>query len=137
MKDNTLEQLKQQILSVEQMLHLNELGIDISNGSVFWARFRAYNWFLSLHTDESTRTVPAFTLQQVIELLPKEINPCGRPYSLFIDYQEMRIAYGFVDREGMCWLEPAFSLEYQSLLNAAYEMLCWCIKEGYIKTTKQ
>lgn len=65
--------MEDQVLSIERMKHLKELGVDTSNGGVYWVRFRAYNWFLSLHTDESLEIVPAFTFQDILDLIPKNI----------------------------------------------------------------
>ena len=47
---------------------------------------------------------------------------------------EMRVAYCFVDRHGMSWLEPTFSFLNRPLLDALYKMVVWCIENGYIKT---
>lgn len=132
--------MKEQVLTIEQMHHLKELGVDTSKGGIYWVRFRAYNWFLSLHTDESLEVVPTFTLQDILDLIPKNIitNDYHRDRVRFVaDFSENKIGYAYSYEtcgeisfyKEFCWIDK--------LIDAAYEMLCWCIKEGYIKTTKQ
>ena len=141
--------MSKQVLSIEQMQHLKELGVDdISKANFYWHRTKSLNnyeewdeWKLHFgvlklvhgFTTFNCEYVRTFTLQDIIDLLPKEIMPHTTPYSLYIDYQEMRVAYCFVDREGMCWLEPTFSIDEKELIDAAYEMLCWVIENGYLK----
>lgn len=134
--------MSKQVLSIEQMQHLKELGVD-TNKATFglfpeqidvtddgFPIYAEEQCAIYERNDESDFNYPTFTLQDILDFLPKEIMPHTTPYSLYIDYQEMRVAYCFVDREGMCWLEPTFSIE---LIDAAYEMLCWVIENGYLK----
>lgn len=69
--------MKNQVLSIEQSKHLNELGIDTRNASIYWAR-RCHGsdirdeskgeWFLSLNDKFivngfiSYEVIPTFTL---------------------------------------------------------------------------
>lgn len=130
--------MSKQTLSIEQMQHLKNLGVDTSKATFCVnvadedKHIFTYDTYYSL-IEYSCETHPVFTLQDVLDLLPKEIMPHTTPYSLYIDYQEMRVAYCFVDREGMCWLEPTFSIDEKELIDAAYEMLCWVIENGYLK----
>lgn len=142
--------MSKQVLSIEQMQHLKKLGVDVSKASMCWRRktrdwkgeTKVGRWGLTFNHPiivsnfETYEDVTTFTLQDILDLLPKEIIPHDFPYSLFIDYQEMRIAYCFVDREGMCWINPTFDIE-DDIIDAAYNMLCWCAENGYIKTDKK
>lgn len=142
--------MNDQVLTIEQMRHLKELGIDTSKGSIYWHKITNIttgevenDWYVGINPtvdlpqltlmSRKLETVQTLTLQDVIDLLPKRI--CQNvTYSLFIDYHEMRAAYCFVDRHGMSWLEPTFSFLNRPLLDALYKMVVWCVENGYIKT---
>lgn len=74
-----------QVLSIEQMRYLQELGLDTGDASMYWARVshgsRIYDnskgkWFLSLQKEFQTcgfisyETLPAYTLQDILDKLP-------------------------------------------------------------------
>ena len=50
--------------------------------------------------NEYFRIVPAYTLQDVLDALPKDISKDGCTWyaSLYIDFENNRIAYGNTDR---------------------------------------
>ena len=141
--------MKNQVLSINQMQHLKELGLDTSKASMCWLKdltkeiaeekeidmttgwnldfnnldFYKYEWMVG---------VPTFTLQDILELLPKEISRDGCTWSasLYIDYENNRIAYGNTDRCGFeVFLETKIE---KNLIDAAYQTLCW-LKENDIK----
>ena len=68
--------MAKQTLSIEQMQHLQELGLDTSNASMCWiktpnGRDLTFNdeW---MNLEESNLDpVPAYTLQDVLDALPK------------------------------------------------------------------
>lgn len=151
--------MSKQVLSIEQMKHLQELGLDTSKASMhYWIitngeysqEIGTYVFggkptctSLMLYPYKSTsdaairqvEDVPTFTFQDILDILPQEIIYLSSSYSLFIEYQEMRIAYCYVDREGIQWVEPTFGIG-ENLIDGAYKMLCWCIENGYVKTNK-
>ena len=128
-----------QVLDVQQMQHLQELGLDTSNASAEYYRMsEKMDWFLVfgcrskeelLDTEEN---IPAYTLQDVLDALPKDISKDGCTWSasLYIDFESNRIAYGNTDRYGF-EIYHEIMIE-EDLIDAAYEMLCWRIKEGYV-----
>ena len=73
------------VLSIEQMKHLQELGLDTSDASMYWARVSHGSrvddkskgkWFLSLHKEFQTcgfmsyESIPTYTLQDILGKLP-------------------------------------------------------------------
>ena len=87
--------------------------------------------------DESCGMLPAYTLQDVLELLPKEIKPAEKCYWLRIDLADeclyyYRDAIDLTERRG-----KVFSYYGEELIDAAYNALCWCIEQGYVKTDKE
>lgn len=123
--------MENQVLSIDQMKHLRELGLDTSKASMCWIKL-GENVSLSIHDEycyESSlmESIPAFTLQDILEQLP---------------YKTVA-SYLHIGRESF----SGFYVEYsnfggyavshfrsESLIESAYEMLCWCIENGYIKT---
>lgn len=136
--------MKNQVLNIEQMKELEELGINISNASMCWSKWnnaKEYNLFaeskacresfiqdLIEHNcvDEENaqryahNTIPAFTLQDILEVLPRvwEIgayNANRNTITVFLD-----------DETGQCHQEVS-----DSLLDAAFNMLKWCKRKNY------
>ena len=141
--------MSKQVLSIEQMKHLKELGVDISRASVSWYRILrtgsdtvVTDWFTVFGTlsicapTMRYETMPTFTLQDILDILPKYIlqDGCTWYAALYIEYENNRIAYGNTDRDGF-EIYHEIMIE-KDLIDAAYSMLCWCIEQGYIPTDK-
>lgn len=132
-----------QCLDIEQMQHLQELGMDTSNASAEYYRMsKKMDWFLVfgcrskeelLDTEEN---IPAYTLQDVLDALPKDISKDGCTWyaSLYIDFENNRIAYGNTDRYGF-EIYHEIMIE-KDLIDAAYSMLCWAIENKFVETDK-
>lgn len=131
-----------QVLSIEQMKHLQELGLDTGDASMHWQYLPTADAIIN-GTDEieeepclfvsqpnMKHEYPAYTLQDILGLLPKEIRTSTDTYCLTIsiyDCKEWYICYSMSD-------EFDYYKEFKSgqLIDAAYEMLCWCIENGYV-----
>lgn len=138
--------MTKQVLSIEQMLHLQKLGITSQETLLYWARDchtvrRAANhygkWILVKGKGRATvgmthwEYVPAFTLQDILDILPSFINE----YILLIDMMG-NIRYDNLSRRNNTVLHATyFNDEENTLIDAAYEMLCWCI-ENYPEIIK-
>lgn len=134
-----------QCLSIEQMQHLKELGVDTSKASVYWHRILRLNtgkvvtdWFKSFNKSElclasmKVETVPTFILDDILDFLPKKLQHRYEDYELTAFYCHM--AYEWKVQ----YLNNDISfMDYKSgenLIDAAYEMLCWVIENGYLET---
>lgn len=129
--------MENQVLSVEQMKHLQELGVDTSKAKMSW--YAIYetlpNWYNELNIrddvfDKNYPSVPTFTLQDILEMLPENIE--GGGYVFFPTFKRTltnwmggycNFTYGM---EISVFLQP-------DLLTCAYETLCWCAENGYLK----
>jgi hypothetical protein len=141
--------MSKQVLSIEQMKHLQELGVDTSKASMYWIRIIrpatarnrketvVLNWFLSfdkeaMHTGfDVVEKLPAFTFQDIFDLLPKKIK---RKDNGSTSYLEVIFPNDDAWEVTYSYCESFFN---ESLIDAAYEMLCWCIENGYVKTNKK
>ena len=141
--------MSKQVLSIEQMQHLQELGLEIKETILYWCRIHdnrprsATNygkWTLCKGKNnpcvaiQHWEYIPAYTLQDVLDALPDFINE----YCLIIDMSFGVIRYDNLTRKNNPVLkETYFNDEGNTLIDAAYEMLCWYIENGYVETNNQ
>lgn len=129
--------MSKQCLDISQMQHMKELGVDTRTASLCWVCLNSepyLSFYDKEYPQEDTKVIPAFTLQDILDLLPKDIckEGCTWAASLYIDYENNRIAYGNTDRYGFEIYHERIIEE--TLIDAAYEMLCWCVENGYLET---
>jgi len=137
--------MKEQVLSIDQMQHLQELGLDTSDASMVWTYIEdkknpkhksmpllCVEGKNRVWENSSLKTccVQTFTLQDIINLLPKDLKGYNGAYSLtmFIYHDVCTICYSYSDE-----FDYYKEFESASLLDAAYQMLCWVIGNGYLK----
>lgn len=99
--------MEQQVLTIEQMKHLQELGVDINVNT-------------PLNYDD------------IIVLLPKKISGAF----LYSDYDNDAIVYREYDAYRGVEILKSFSAKGR-IIDAAYKMLCWCVENVFIRTTKK
>lgn len=127
------------------MERLCELGIDTTQATMCWIKRHDDDGtskdILCMHDEfcyefSSLDPEPAFTLQDIIDLLPKEldIDVFCHKWFLMIDYQGLDISYSYMAESGALYSIKRISVKEISLIDAAYEMLCWCIENEYVRT---
>ena len=167
--------MKKIALSIEQMKHLKELGVDVSRASMVriftdddnnilewdeltheYAEHGDACGYFYRDEDENLRQsyesllcadgdydhsyrddCGAFTLQDILEMLPKFIQECGYFYELSSDMKNS-IAYQIDWEEHQ---DDLIDNDYiylhtecgDIILDMAYEMLCWCAENGHLK----
>ena len=132
-----------QVLSVGQIKHLQKIGIELRNTSMLLWHPQILDgipnsvWDLSFWSESlfsEDNVYPAYTLQDILGKLPKYINDFGTKYKLHIEPTfagPWCISYQI----GIC--KPFVFKIAEDPLDAAYEMLCWCIENGYVKVEKE
>lgn len=158
--------MKNMALNIEQMLHLQNLGLDCSGASMSWMVYKdtADEWVEEKlpsrshfkHDEESApiiclklgyskgalysamsdcsnysccEVIPTFCLQDILSILPINIGW----NSLYISKgDEWDISY----ESRNTTTDTITLIEFSSdiLLEASYQLLCWCIDNNYIKT---
>lgn len=136
--------MTKQVLDVQQMQHLKELGVDDSKANFYWHRTRNFNNYdewdeWKLHygvlrlargfTTINCQYVRTFTLQDILDLLPNNVD---NELFLFIDKGENKWRIGYTDKES----EVFEDFSYEELIDAAYKLLVWCIKNKFVETNK-
>lgn len=134
--------MSKQVLDVQQMQHLKELGLDTSNASMYWiktsnGRGLAFNDEWVSRGESLLEPVPAYTLQDVLDVLTRwEINDgfCPR---ITIDLSERLIRYHYKAKGRVSMVMKSFDHNGTGcLIDAVYEMLCWAIEKKFVKTDK-
>ena len=118
--------IEEQVLNIEQMKHLQELGVDTSDASMCWVAGEdtftdEEEWNLCIPNHFLLPyNIPTYTTGDLIEKLPKTIGI----YHLMIDWNLMRIEY-----TNWSWQESVFrecfTLNDKPLINTLYDCLCW------------
>lgn len=137
-----------QTLSREQMQHLKELGVDTNKASMALIYENSYgdvvDWGIAIDgiheahigqfNDYLRIRYGVFTLQDILDLLPKELR--DKDDDKFV----LKIEYGILHRTwyvGYYYYDVVFNdnglCSGENLIDAAYEMLCWVIENGYLK----
>lgn len=132
--------MSKQCLEISQMQHLKELGVDTSKSMMCHVKFDEENEFSNLLPNNQelferllvVKYIPAFTLQDILDLLPTEIEKENQNYQLevFRNPQRYFVSYYWLDN-------LLISLNEVEFIDAAYEMLCWCAENGYVETNKK
>lgn len=132
-----------QCLDVYQMLHLQELGLELDYDTLCrYVKFEDTDWLLKPSSDLniigiSCRYIPAYTLQDVLDALPHSIGGDKEDdYWLQIEqmerkFDDWRVSYVSVsqDKYFHCFQSP-------NLIDAAYSLLCWAIDNKFVETNK-
>ena len=126
------------------MQHLQELGLKLGETLLYWAR--EYNtqprqanhygkWIIVKGKGQATvgmtrwEYVPAYTLQDVLELLPGSVN--WNRLLITSNGCECMFQYALYESD------PIVAFHNEETIDAAYDMLCWCIENRYIKTENE
>ena len=125
------------------MQHLQELGMKMDYDTLYrYVKFEDTDWLLKPFSDLniigiSFKYIPAYTLQDVLELLPTEIKLNQKRCWLRMDLSDGCIYYYYEDSNLIEQRVVLFNGgEDIDLLEAAYRILCWCIENGYVDTNK-
>lgn len=141
--------MKEKVLSVEQMKHLQELGVDTSKAKMAW--YAIYetlpNWYNELNIrddvfDKNYPSVPTFTLQDMLEMMPSSIESDNILYHFELLKLNLSQSMGYkgivnetVDENGdeINRIKYHILLWNKNLLTCAYEMLCWLAENEHLK----
>lgn len=134
--------MTQEILTLEQMEHLKELGLTISEASATvyeiseTENYCGYSRTIVVtdgYIEKYINKYSSFTLNDILNILPKEINPevFIHPWYLYIDWQSNKIYYGFNTGNETYRINPTFNIENQSIMDTAYTTLCWVLENNF------
>lgn len=121
--------IEEQVLSIEQMKHLQELGVDTSDASMCWLRYDVggvVKEYLEINDKKciemySATPYPTYTIGDLIEKLPKSDNSGD----LLIEYRNSELGYGVWDWGELYGINAEQNFKDKPLKNALYDLLCW------------
>ena len=121
--------IEEQVLSREQMKHLQELGVDTSDASMCWLRYDVggvVKEYLEINDKKciemySATPYPTYTIGDLIEKLPKSDNSGD----LLIEYRNSELGYGVWDWGELYGINAEQNFKDKPLKNALYDLLCW------------
>ena len=134
--------MSKQCLDVQQMQHLQELGLDTSNASMYWMNYKGISASVpsNVHlptSDNNYVICNAYTLQDVLDTLPKEIKYKDKSCWLCIDLTDEWVGYYY---ENIYFAHKYVYHEVvkinESLIDASYRLLCWAIDNEFVETNK-
>lgn len=143
--------MSKQCLDVQQMQHLQEMGLKLDYNTML-------SWIIDKrgkdkpllctssdavdYVDCSNYCIPAYTLHDVLDALPLQIeiplHPERGKYELRIKrfiFDKRRVMHAVL-YEKDDYIDWFVMHSYETLIDAAYEMLVWCIENGYVETKK-
>lgn len=128
-----------QVLSVGQMKHLQKIGIELRNTSMLLWNQQILDgipnsvWDLSVWSESlfsEDNVYPAYTLQDILDKMPCFIG------KEVLTIQKLADSYTCLYVE--LYTRSIINItESKELIDAAYNMLCWCIENGYVKVEKE
>ena len=139
--------MSKQCLDVHQMQHLKELGLKLDyNTRLSWIIDERDKdkplLCLSIdaidYVDFSHYCLPAYTLQDVLDELPKYYHIANIGWTKLSirvhTTKEWEIGYVYTDELG----KYAYGCRIlgKELIDAAYELFCWCVEWGFVETNK-
>lgn len=114
-------EIEEQVLSIEQVNQLQELGFEVTKySSMCWINGRLF-----VKNDETTRAlcltekyIPAMTIGDIIDILPIEIDVCASDMNRkYVSYSNNKIGL-------------YFSSNRRRFIDSLFDCLVWCIKEN-------
>ena len=119
--------IEEQVLSIEQMKHLQELGVDTSDASMCWVADNEWeseeDWHVTIPNNflMPYNTIPTYTIGDLIEKLPKYIDGS----CLLIEFCASDLGYGDWDCGELYDINARQKFNDKSLKEALYDLLCW------------
>ena len=127
-----------QILSIEQMQHLQKMGLKLKETMMYWTNNHKekQDWYMTrnpvgrLFADEC---LPAYTLQDVLDALPKSLEIGKSKYEISIYMIGGKWAVDYYSEKDA----DIQSGECENLIDAVYSRLCWAIENKFVETNKK
>ena len=124
--------IEEQVLSIEQMKHLQELGVDTSDASMLYYNISRGNqpdkWMLGfankgvasiMRSNGITEMKPAYTIGDLIEKLPKYFHAKENPIEMCaINGSGAFVVYYYN-------IANTYIMKGDTIKDALYKLLCW------------
>ena len=124
--------IEEQVLSIEQMKHLQELGVDTSDASMCWLKYTGTDGVvrylinandISCHVMPFMEAFPTYSIGDLIEKLPKHIDSWN-DNRIVIEGDE-DVDYWYAVYKNRYEDAETEYFDSENLLTALYNLLCW------------
>ena len=132
--------MSKQCLDVQQMQHLQEMGLKLKPSLVHYYKIiniDSGKWYLSVTTGDISEDsptyqyIPAYTLQDVLDVLPEYIYDSTEQYLL-----EINMFFKYIRYSRFNDVLTKRNFDRTPIIDAAYELLCWAIENKFVETNK-
>ena len=133
--------MSKQCLDVQQMQHLQEMGLKLKPSLVHYYKIiniDSGKWYLSVTTGDISEDsptyqyIPAYTLQDVLDVLPEYIYDSTEQYLL-----EINMFFKYIRYSRFNDVLTKRNFDRTPIIDAAYELLCWAIDREQICRNEQ
>ena len=122
------------VLSIEQMNRLKELGIDVKpkGTCLMYTSDSSDDYYLKYGESTCEDDIKAFSLQDLIELLPKQLPPYDFGYNCLLITPNAGLNGYVFHYKDIADGEIYKQIYSENILQSAYEMLIWVIENSYL-----
>lgn len=120
--------------TIEQSLRLIELGLKKTSSDLYYYKgHRDELEVIVKHENLDDEDIIAWSLDALVNEMPKEIKKDNKQYGFHLEttHNLYYVSYYRYDIDGI-WYHHTTEL-YDCTIDAAYEMVCWLLENGYIK----
>lgn len=124
-------------LSIQQMRKLSELGIPTKEASMCWIRDEEGNRTAAIHDEfcyemSFMNPVPAFTLQDILNIMPWKVFSKGYNRDFFLKMEKHQNKYRlfYINPYLMDLVSSTFN---ENAADSAFELLCWLAENNLLK----
>ena len=117
--------IEEQVLSIEQMKHLQELGVDTSDASMCWVADNEWeseeDWHVTIPNNflMPYNTIPTYTIGDLIEKLPKYYYAKENPIEMCAINGSGAFVVNYYN------IANTYIMKDDTIKNALYKLLCW------------
>jgi hypothetical protein len=125
--------MEQQVLSIEQMQHLQELGVDTNKASMIWGGTKDWQQLYTPRLFEfdvdANYIIETFSLQDMLEMMPREL--------CFFEEKFILEIYPFLDSWYVRYMPDEksglvpYSFHSYKIINAVYQCFCWLAENKF------
>ena len=125
--------MEEQVLSIEQMRELQELGIDNSKASMCWLLDgdpdEPYPYLAENKGYNPVFCKPTFTVHDILKMLPKYINKDDKTYFLTLLYDAAGCVFMYCTEHIK---DVLYSVGSAKETDSAFRTIKWCKQNNYI-----
>ena len=125
------------VTTIEQSLRLIELGLKKTSSDLYYCKgHRDELEVIVKHENLDDEDIVAWSLDALVNEMPKEIKEDDKKYGFHLEttHNLYYVSYYRYDIDGIWYLHTTEMCD--CTIDAAYEMVCWLLENGYIKKEK-